>query len=66
MYPDMTAATIQSNQIVLNEVKDNYALLEPSYRKKQTTQYICWPFKNSTFIHTFEYTQTIPGRYSQG
>ena len=29
----MTAVTIQSNKTVLNEVKDNYALLEPSYRK---------------------------------
>ena len=32
----MTAVTIQSNKIVLNEVKDNQALLEPSYRKNQT------------------------------
>ena len=30
----MTAVTIQSNKIVSNEVKDNWALLEPSYRKK--------------------------------
>ena len=30
----MTAVTIQSNKIVLNEIKDNWALLEPSYRKK--------------------------------
>ena len=29
----MTAITIQSNKIVLNAVKDNYALVEPSYRK---------------------------------
>ena len=28
----MTAVTIQANKIVLNEIKDNYALLEPSYR----------------------------------
>ena len=33
MHTDMTAVTIQSNKIVLNEVKDDYALLEPSYRK---------------------------------
>ena len=25
---------MQSNRIVLNEVKENYVLLEPSYRKK--------------------------------
>ena len=31
----MTAATVQSNKIVLNEVKDNSVLLEPSYRKKK-------------------------------
>ena len=29
----MTAVTIQSNKIVLNEVKDNQVLLEPHYRK---------------------------------
>ena len=31
----MTAVTIQSNRIVSNEVKDSYALLEPSYGKNQ-------------------------------
>ena len=35
MYADMTAVTIQPDKIVSNEVKDNYALLEPSYRKMQ-------------------------------
>ena len=30
----MTAVTIQSNKIVSNEVRDNKALLEPSYGKK--------------------------------
>ena len=30
----MIVVTIQSNKIVLNEVKDNYVLLEPLYRKK--------------------------------
>ena len=34
-HADMTAVTIQSNRIVSNEVKDNYALLEPSYGKNQ-------------------------------
>ena len=34
MHADMTAVTIQPNKIVLNEVKNNQALLEPSYRKK--------------------------------
>lgn len=33
----MTAVTIQSNQIVSNEVEDNRVLLEPSYGK---TEYI--------------------------
>ena len=27
----MTAVKIQSNKIILNEIKNNYALLEPSY-----------------------------------
>ena len=35
MHTDMTAVTIQFIEIVSNEVKDNQALLEPSYRKKQ-------------------------------
>ena len=30
----MRTATTQSNKIVLNDVKDSKALLEPSYRKK--------------------------------
>ena len=30
----MTAVTIQSKNIVSNEVKDSYALLGPSYKKK--------------------------------
>ena len=35
MHADRTAVTVPSNKIVSNEVKDNYALLEPSYRKMQ-------------------------------
>ena len=35
MHADMTAVTIQSDKMVSNEVKDNEALLEPSYRKNQ-------------------------------
>ena len=35
MHADMEAVTIQFNKIVLNEVKDNEALPEPSYRKKK-------------------------------
>ena len=35
IHVDMTAVTIQSKKIVLNEVKDNLALLEPSYGRKQ-------------------------------
>ena len=31
----MTAITIQSKKIVSNNVKDNWALPEPSYRKKK-------------------------------
>ena len=34
MHPDLTAVTMQSNKTVSNDVKDNSALLEPSYRKK--------------------------------
>ena len=37
MHADRTAVTIQTNKIVLNEVKDNQTLLEPSNRKKTTT-----------------------------
>ena len=36
----MAAVTIKSNETVLNEVKDNYALLESPYRKEQWT---FWP-----------------------
>ena len=35
MHTDMTAVTIPSNTITLNEVKDNEVLLEPSYGKNQ-------------------------------
>lgn len=31
MHADMTAVIIQSDKIVLSEVKDNQTLLEPSY-----------------------------------
>ena len=34
MHTDMTAVTIQSNKIVLNEVKDNQVLLDSSYKEK--------------------------------
>ena len=34
MHADMTAVTIQLNKIISNEVKDNQALLEPSYKKE--------------------------------
>ena len=37
MYTDMTAVTIHPNKIVLNEVKDNSELLEPSYEKTKQT-----------------------------
>ena len=36
MHADMTAVTKHSIKIVLNEVQDNEALLEPSYRKNIT------------------------------
>ena len=36
MHADMTAVTTQSNKIVLNEVKDIEALLEPLYGKNVT------------------------------
>ena len=35
MHTDMTAVTIQSNKIVSTEVQDNWALLQPPYRRKQ-------------------------------
>ena len=35
IHTDKTAVTIQSNKIVLNEVKGNKAVLDPSYKKKQ-------------------------------
>ena len=31
----MTAVTIQSDKMVWNEVNDNQALLEPTYRKRK-------------------------------
>ena len=34
MHFDIIAVIIQHDKIISNEVKDNYALLEPSYRKK--------------------------------
>ena len=33
MHADMTAVTIHTTKIVLQEAKDNEALLKPSYRK---------------------------------
>ena len=38
MHTDMITLTIQSKKITLNEVKDKYALLEPSYCKKKKTE----------------------------
>ena len=35
MHTNMTAVTIQSNKITLNEVKDNQMLLEPLYGENQ-------------------------------
>ena len=35
MHADMTAVTIQSNKIVLNEVKNNQIPLESSHRRKK-------------------------------
>ena len=39
----MTAVTITSNKIVSDEVKDNQALLEPSYRKKNKLTFLANP-----------------------
>ena len=36
----MTAVKIQSNKIILNEIKNNYALLEPSYEGENEPQSI--------------------------
>ena len=33
-HANITAVTIQSNKIVLNEIKDNYGLQEAANRKK--------------------------------
>ena len=41
----MTAVTIQSNKTVTNEVKDNEALQEPSYRKN-TMDFLANPILN--------------------
>ena len=43
MHADRTAVTIQTNKIVLNEVKDNQTLLEPSNRKKNNNEWTFWP-----------------------
>ena len=48
----MTAVTTQSNKIVLNEVKDNKALLEPSYgKKKKTSKLLGQPKTKKVFRH---------------
>ena len=39
MHAHMTAVTTQSNKIVSNQVKDNLALLQPSYRKKPNNHF---------------------------
>ena len=46
MYADKTAVTIQSKKIVLNEIKDSWALLESYEKSKQTF----WP--TQYFPHT--------------
>ena len=40
MHTDTTAVAIQSNKIVLNEVKNSQALLEPLWAKSNVT---FWP-----------------------
>ena len=42
MHTSITAVTIKSNKICLNEIKDNEALLEPSYGKK-TKNFVACP-----------------------
>ena len=52
MHVDMTAVTIQSDQIVSNEVKDSYAPLQSSYRKK--TDFLAHPDSNAhAHTHTW-------------
>ena len=52
----MTAVTIQSNKIVSSEVKDNLALLEPSYGKTERKNLLANP------IYTF-LLETHPGSF---
>ena len=53
LHVNMTAVTIQSNKIVLNQVKDNQALLESSYRKKNEFfgQPNTWNYKYFVLSH---------------
>ena len=52
MHADMTSVTIQSNKIVLNEVKDNEALLEPPYRKNVLDFFVNPIFSGIDACHT--------------
>ena len=47
----MTAVTIQCNKIVLNEVKDNLVLLEPSYGKTKRTFWSTQSIPNFGLTH---------------
>ena len=50
----MTAVTIESNKIILNEVKNNEVLLEPSYGKNLTNFLANLVFKEmeEMYMHT--------------
>ena len=65
----MTAVTMQSNKIVLNEVKDNYALLEPSYRKNVMDIWanpILIPTLLYTFLHPDFFISSPPVHFIPG
>ena len=60
MHTDITAVIIQSNKIVLNEVKDNQELLKPSYGKpnflanaKLLCKYFSQPRDEANKVHIF-------------
>ena len=59
MHSDTTAVTVQSKEIVSNEVKDNQALLEPSYRNKPD-KLLANPICDTCMVWiTFEYFEVF-------
>ena len=52
MHIDVTAVTIQSNKTALSEVKDNQALLRPSYGKRRTN-FLANPICIYLYVYVF-------------